>query len=622
MHSILDVVYSILDKVSMEQEGISLNERSKKLVLIGLLIYLLLSYTMGNLMAQDQIKEPLIFENFQNQLKDIIATEYTSVSIENTYWGKAAKMETTSSGEPSITERSMIIDSDDLYDVSDYQYVTFWIKDTGANSTQVSLIDVQGNRVDGIWAEEATAGEWTQLSVQLSLFDSLDLTKITGLYIGQWNSGTYYITDIEFSDILLDETPIIPGAVSGIHAAPEVSEPAHNAIGNPDQSQTSTDERHDTNDVYDYFYGADCERCNEQQPKVAQTFDNGAIFHAANNATGEIVTTIKRNGTHSLAYSKTKTESPQIHDGSIRIDFKEAVNVENLQYLIFYIYDTEGNNNIKVSLIDGSGSESDFDWRTGVTVKDTWSQYHVHLNKFNGVDKTNIVGMRIGVWSAGMYYIDDIYFDNYLDAGMSGIVPLAPEASIPTDYQFRHSLSISYVNDSCADMYYTTDGTIPTKESNRYTYEIEITDTTTIKIVSYKNGYYSTIEVNTYTKNPDVPADVIAGRKVGRYNSAIEVPLSNEEGHTIYYTIDGSEPDSNSNKYISPILINSTTEIKAVSYDGEMRGNTISFKYTLPVTPHPITSNPVESQSSKNVFLETLMFSLILFIIQRMVVSQ
>ncbi len=42
-----------------------------------------------------------------------------------------AKLELANSGDPSISERSLVITKETSVDVSNYKYLTFWIKDNG-----------------------------------------------------------------------------------------------------------------------------------------------------------------------------------------------------------------------------------------------------------------------------------------------------------------------------------------------------------------------------------------------------------------------------------------------------------------------------------------------------------
>lgn len=78
----------------------------------------------------------------------------------------------------------------------------------------------------------------------------------------------------------------------------------------------------------------------------------------------------------------------------------------------------------------------------------------------------------------------------------------------------------------------------------------------------------------------------------GIYQNSQLVTLSAPAGNSIYYTIDGSEPHSQSILYTSPIAINSSTVIKAKSFSNnatalpsETVGNTylVNYQQTLPI---------------------------------------
>jgi methionine-rich copper-binding protein CopC len=56
----------------------------------------------------------------------------------------------------------------------------------------------------------------------------------------------------------------------------------------------------------------------------------------------------------------------------------------------------------------------------------------------------------------------------------------------------------------------------------------------------------------------------------GSYSNSQKVTLTQKDGGTIYYTIDGSTPTINSNIYTQPIDINKTTIIRARSIEGKM----------------------------------------------------
>ena len=251
-------------------------------------------------------------------------------------------------------------------------------------------------------------------------------------------------------------------------------------------------------EVYEFDYIIDHQDNRIYTPVVVQTFEDQNNFSAANGALGTIVTNEKHSGEQSLKYIKTKSEAASTSKGSIKIDFNHAVNAADLKYLIFYIKDTQGSNTLQVSLIDTDGKESDFGWRSPSTTKDKWVQYCIKVSDFNKIDKTKIAGIRIGEWNAGTYYLDDIYFDNYLYSGLPSLVPTKPEANISDGYIFKDRLAVTLKNDNNAPMYYTMDGSTPNVDSTKYSGEIELSKTTTLKTVSFDNGKYSEVVELTY----------------------------------------------------------------------------------------------------------------------------
>ena len=139
-------------------------------------------------------------------------------------------------------------------------------------------------------------------------------------------------------------------------------------------------------EVYEFDYIIDHQDNRIYTPVVVQTFEDQNNFSVANGASGTIVTNEKHSGEQSLKYVKTKSEAASTSKGSIKIDFNHAVNAADLNYLIFYIKDTQGSNTLQVSLIDTDGKESDFGWRSPSTTKDKWVQYCIKVSDFNKID--------------------------------------------------------------------------------------------------------------------------------------------------------------------------------------------------------------------------------------------
>lgn len=69
----------------------------------------------------------------------------------------------------------------------------------------------------------------------------------------------------------------------------------------------------------------------------------------------------------------------------------------------------------------------------------------------------------------------------------------------------------------------------------------------------------------------------------GNYVTAQNVTITSTDGSSIYYTLDGSDPDQTKTLYTSPISVSSTTTIKAKAYKTGMDPSTIAIgNYTFP----------------------------------------
>ena len=88
---------------------------------------------------------------------------------------------------------------------------------------------------------------------------------------------------------------------------------------------------------------------------------------------------------------------------------------------------------------------------------------------------------------------------------------------------------------------------------------------------------------NIEEAEPAVNGTPVASVEEGTYNKSQKVALSSEiYGAEIYYTIDGSEPTVESNKYTGEIRIFKTTTLKAIAVkDGEIVGGVMSVSYTM-----------------------------------------
>lgn len=115
---------------------------------------------------------------------------------------------------------------------------------------------------------------------------------------------------------------------------------------------------------------------------------------------------------------------------------------------------------------------------------------------------------------------------------------------------------------SGATIYYTTNGSDPTKNSTKYTGTFMLEKNATIKAVAYKDGKYSTI------KSRDVEVSQCAAPTADadeskQYTDSVRISLSCSTADSrIYYTTDGSDPIRYGRRYSEPIVLTSNTTLK------------------------------------------------------------
>ncbi|MBQ1667388.1 MAG: chitobiase/beta-hexosaminidase C-terminal domain-containing protein, partial [Prevotella sp.] len=110
---------------------------------------------------------------------------------------------------------------------------------------------------------------------------------------------------------------------------------------------------------------------------------------------------------------------------------------------------------------------------------------------------------------------------------------------------------------------------------------------------SGSNKYAQFVNAVFYKEEGSAPAvatptfNPASGTEFG--NEGLQVSISCEtEGVDLYYTLDGSEPDDESNPYNGPISLTETTTIKAVAYDGNENTSavaTATYTYVDPNAP-------------------------------------
>jgi len=175
------------------------------------------------------------------------------------------------------------------------------------------------------------------------------------------------------------------------------------------------------------------------------------------------------------------------------------------------------------------------------------------------------------------------YSNSPIVSGTYSLVAATPTFSLTTGtYNGAHAVSISDAT-AGVQIYYTTDGTIPTTNSTLYSGPVTISSTTTLQAIAAATGYSnSSLAAATYAIPPQVAQPTISAAAGSAPDTETVTIADATDTAQIYYTTDGSTPTTSSLLYIGPITISTTTTIDAIAVAG---GYSNSSPATTVVTP-------------------------------------
>ena len=156
---------------------------------------------------------------------------------------------------------------------------------------------------------------------------------------------------------------------------------------------------------------------------------------------------------------------------------------------------------------------------------------------------------------------------------LSAYIVSVPEFSLDDSETFDDVQQLSLTAKS-GDIYYTIVGTEPTEKSKKYDEPIQISEgETTIKAIAVnKKGVPSLTETKTYMVELPIEDAPAVTPSTGQYDEPVQITIQVPDGYTAYYTMDRSDPTTESNLYTGPIEMPAgSTIFKAVLVNGKGR---------------------------------------------------
>lgn len=133
-------------------------------------------------------------------------------------------------------------------------------------------------------------------------------------------------------------------------------------------------------------------------------------------------------------------------------------------------------------------------------------------------------------------------------------------------------------------IYYTTNGATPNKTSNAYTGSFNVSSTCIVKAIAYKSNWIqSPIDISSITINGNVSTPTITPSSQTSIEPITCTLACTTSEASIYYTLDGSEPNNASYPYTEPIIVSSSLTVKAKAFKanyGDSQVATASYQIT------------------------------------------
>ena len=135
-------------------------------------------------------------------------------------------------------------------------------------------------------------------------------------------------------------------------------------------------------------------------------------------------------------------------------------------------------------------------------------------------------------------------------------------------------------------IYYTLDGSSPTAESLYYTDAVTMTASCTVKAIAMRDNFNNSAVMSV---SFDKASNTISTPQFVRNGNEVTVKVTQTEGTTIYYTLDGTTPTTESTVYTTPVQVVENGTLKAMATNPKLFTSDVAtydvdwFKVTTPV---------------------------------------
>jgi uncharacterized repeat protein (TIGR02543 family) len=209
-------------------------------------------------------------------------------------------------------------------------------------------------------------------------------------------------------------------------------------------------------------------------------------------------------------------------------------------------------NDSEVTTLNLSATGANLSQSSITLTKAAWTEYTIYITEATGSVK---IKFEASVKDKNRFFLDDVVVSQasvtYSNYSTTCTAALNAPTFNPAAGTYNEVTNVT-ISATDGDVYYTLDGTTPTKESNKYTAPIVLNTngTTTIKAIAISGGSQSSVVTATYTiKLPLTTMDEIfaAATTAGGAEAPVLIKMNNwvvsavkEDGKTAYLT-DGTK---------------------------------------------------------------------------------